>query len=359
MMKNDFKSKLIQAANKQQINDNSDEIIRRVDVTKVKEVTPVYKKDNHYRFIPLAIGGIALASAVVAVGVTIGLSNNKGVTIPSTPANGQMSTDTTPIDYTDISSDTTKQLLSKISTRETYNMINAAYTFNNVTFDKFDVAENASMTSSMEAALVNDFNDYIYNIEDMYGMVDSTICVVSDNKNVLYKDYSYDVEVKSPYYNYHIYYNEVCIYEKNVNQENYKAYSSLDGVIVIGGFEYAFESEKTIKNDNVEFVSKITIDENKDIEIRSLFTSDRSKFWYTYNYDNQSKDVYIEQKYDDGGNTSEIEFNSRNKTFQLVVKQEDNTLKCKIKSRDDSFVVAKNGNNYSYTFKKSENVYTK
>ena len=356
MMKNDLKNKLIQAANKQEISDLSDNIISKVDITKVK--APVYKAERNYKALPFAFGGIALASAVVAVGVAIGLNSNNG-TKPTNNGiidNGATLDVDDPVDFTDITSEETRQLLSQISTRETYNMINAAYNFNNITFGTFETSEDSSMTPSMEEALANDFNDYIYNIEDMFNIVEPTVCAVTKNKNINY-DYSYDLEVRSPYYNYHIYYSETYIEKKNENQVNYKENSTLVGVIVLNGYTYNFETSKTIKNDNVDFNTKIIKGDNQ-IELRSLFTSDRYKFTYTYKYGENVKDVYIEQKIKDG-NTTEIEFNSRNKTFQLVVKaQEDNSLECKIKSRNDSFTVVRENNHYNYLFKNSQKIYS-
>lgn len=318
-MKNNIKNKLIEAANKQQINDLSDEIIRKVDTTKVMNYTP--KRKRSFNFVPFVLAGASALTLAVVVGISFGLNQNN--------INNKN------IDFTNTSSEETLRLLNKISTQESYNIINIANSLDDV-LDDLDSDEeipSGIMTPEIELALVKDFNPYVNNIESMYELTDPVISTITDNKNNIYS-YKNDLKVSGPYYEYHLYYDEQITEQKNVNEVNYKEKSVMTGVIVKGFSVYDFTTEKTIKNNTVDYNSKIFISDDKYVTVDSKFSLSVNKFTYNYYNGSFTKDAYLEQKMNDEGKTTEIEFKSRDKAFDLVVTQNINmTLNCKIKSR--------------------------
>ena len=286
-MKNNIKNKLIEAANKQQINDLSDEIIRKVDTTKVLNSTPSRKKS--FNFAPFIFAGATACTLAVVIGVSIGLNVNRG-TNTNNPTNSAF-------DFTNTSSEEVQRLLNKISTQESYNIINIANSLDVVLDDvKNNNAsiEEGIMNPEIEIALAKDFNPYIYNIEAMYDLYDPIVSTVSNNTNSLYS-YEKDLKIVSPYYEYHLYYDEVITEQKNANEDNYKEKSDIDGIIICGFNAYDFETHKTIKNDTVEYKSTIYVSTTKYVEIDSKFTTDRNIYTYTYYNDNETKEVNIEQ----------------------------------------------------------------
>ena len=346
-MKNNIKNKLIEAANKQQINDYSDEIIRKVDTSKVFNPVPTRKK--HINFAPLVLAGATVCTLAVVLGVSIGLNIKK----PGSNNNGGNEI----IDPIHTYSEETKTLLSMVSTQESYNIINIANSLSTVSIDNQEIA--SGMNADIEAVLVGDFNPYIYNIEAMYKLDDPVVSTVSNNTNELY-NYNKDLKVVSPYYEYHLYYNEVITEQKNINEPNYSEKSTLIGVVVCGEDVFEFETLKTVKNGNITTVnydSKIYVSETRYVDVTSKFkyedSTKKSNFTYNYNYHDGdiSKDVFIDQKIDADGNTTEVQFKSRNKAFDLVVTPNtDNTLNCKIKSRGTEPFTAKKEANKTHTY---------
>lgn len=344
-MKNDVRQKLIDAANRQQINDLTDNILRNVDTNKVLRPTPSVKR--RFNFVPLIFAGVATCAIVAVVGVSIGigLSNNK--------SNNGSAENNYVVDYTNTSSETTRRLLNKISTQESYNIINIANSLNDVTFDNQTIG--TGMDAEIEQALVGDFSPYIYNIESMFDSDKYPIVsTVEENKNSLYS-FKNDLKVVSPYYEYHLYYDEVITEVKD--EASYKEKSDITGVVVCKDGEFSFTTLKTIKNDTVSYNSKIYVSSTKYVDVVSTFKYDRCYYTYTFFDGIDSKDIYIEQKIKEE-KTTEIEFKSRNKTFELTIKNNDDVLNCKVKSRDDSFTVTHENENHVITFKKSGNTYT-
>ena len=356
-MKDNIKNKLIEAANKEQINDYSDDIIRKVDTSKVFNPVPTRKKQ--FNFAPLIFVGATACTLAVVVGVSIGLNIKKPAS--NNPGGNDI------VNPTHIYSEETKAMLSMVSTQESYNIINIANSLKTVKIDNQTIG--TGMSAEIEEALVGDFNPFIYNIEAMYKLDEAVVSTVSNNENELY-NYSKDLKVLSPYYEYHLYYNEVITEQKNINQPNYSEKSTLIGVIVCDEDVFEFETLKTVKNGNVTTVnydSKIYISEEKYVDVNSKFkyteSDQKSDFIYDYNYHDGdvSKDVYLEQKIDADGNTTKVYFKSRNKTFDLeITPNVDNTLNCKIKSRGtDPFTAKKNADDKSHTYTfVSGNTYT-
>lgn len=354
-MKNNIRNKLIEAANKQQINDLSDEIIRKVDTTKVLNPTPSRKK--HFNFSPLIFAGATACTLAVVIGVSIGLNlNNDKNGNPGNTANPSHS-----------SSEETRMLLSKVSTQESYNIINIANSLNTVSIDNAEIGDG--MNPEIENALVGDFNPYIYNIEAMYKLDAAVVSTVADNTNTEF-NYAKDLKVVSPYYEYHLYYDEVITEQKNIDEPNYKETSELNGVIVCGFDVFEFSTTKNVKNGNITTInydSVIYVTTTRYVEVKTEFkyeeSTKKSNFTYYYNYHDGdvSKEVYVDQKIDADDNTTEVQFRSRKKivdgkekyAFELVVTANENkTLNCKIKSRDTKpFTAEKLENNkHKYTF---------
>ncbi len=356
-MKNNIKTKLIEAANKQPIDDFSAEIISRVDTNKVLNATPTPVRKKRFNFAPVVMFGAAACTLALVVGVSIGLNLNNG---------NKVNNGNEPADTIHTYSDEVGTVLNKISTQESYNIINVANTLNVVPVN--DIAIGAGMDDDIEAILVDDFNPYVYDIEAMYNLDDPVVATVSKNNNTAYQ-FDKDLKVVSPYYEYHLYYNEVITEQKNIGEANYQEKSTLNGVIVCGAYSYIFETKKTIKdsanNAIVDYESTVNVSETRYVEVKSHFkyelTTKKSNYTYTYNYYDgaNTKQVYIDQKINDEGNTTEVQFKARKNAenkydFDLVVTPNtDNDLNCKIKSRStDPFVVSKqadNSHNFVFT----------
>lgn len=355
---NDIKSKLINAANKQQINTiNKDDIINSVDKRKVKEVNSAPRK--RFNFVPLLAASVILVFAVgfMAIGIKVGMDNSykKEYGIldvePEDIDNGE------PV-FDDLDNIATKELLNHISNQAVYNIINIANTLPDIKFDDvLDDATSKNMTPALEKSLVSDINYYIYNLEDMFGF-SHAICEGVTNPST--SQYKKSIYVTSPYYEYSIHYNEIVYEEENVDQDNYKSKSNINGIISCGLFNYNFETLKIIKNSAIDYNTKIMINENDYVIVDEKFSDDLNFFQYNFYIDGKEKDININQSLTADGATKEIGFNSNNKLFQAVItKKDEKTINCKLKKRNsDVLTITLNEDNYLYTFKNSENQYT-
>ena len=364
-MKNNIKQKLIEAANRQPIDDYSSEIISKVDTNKVLSSKPTPVRSRRFNFAPVVMFGAAACTLAVVVGVAIGINSNNG----NRSNNGDEPTNTI-----HTFSDEVGLVLSKVATQESYNIINVANTLNVVPVNNLTI-ESGVMNADIEAILVDDFNPYVYNIEAMYNLDSPVVATVFDNSNQSY-DYEKDLKVISPYYEYHLYYNEVLVEQKNIGEANYQEKTTLTGVIICGEYSYNFETNKTIKDSEnittVDYESKVEVSETRYVEIKSNFkyelNAKKGNNTYTYNYydGDNTKQVYIEQKINDVDDTTEVQFKARKNAddkydFDLVVTaNSDNNLNCKIKSRNTNpFIVYKQDNNtHNYVFT-SGRTYTK
>ena len=354
---NDIKSKLVNAANHQQINNiNKEDIINKIDKSKVKEVESPRRRFN---FVPVLAASVFLAFAAgfVAIGIKVNLDNSykKEYSI--------LDVDEEDIDngeevFDDLDKIETKELLNQISNQAVYNIINIADTLPNIKFDEvLDDASNKNLTPALEKALVADINYYIHNIEDMLEYT-NTVCVGEINKDTAY-DYHNKITVTSPYYEYYIYYNEVIFEEENVDLDNYKSKSNINGVIVCGAYNYSFETLKIIKNSAIDYNTKIIINENDYVIVDEKFSKDLNIFQYNYFVNNVEKDININQSLTADGTTKQIGFNSNDKLFQAVItKKDENTINCKLKKRNsDVLTITLEEENYRYEFKNSNNQY--
>ena len=347
---NDIKKKLIMASENQKINDLSSKIIDKVDTSRVIIKPKAQKKKIPYYF----IGKLAIFSAGVAgilmLGISFGKINDKN--------NNNIGIEESQFDIDEVTLNT---YLDKIETQETYNIVNIAHAIENINI--FDVEEglDKNLTKSQEEALVNDINQYIYNIEDMRGLTPKVECISTNNLDINY-NYSDKITINSPYYSYNLYITERIIEESNVGEATYKSNSIIEGVIVIGEKEYSIIGTKIIKNGTIEYTNKIIIDNDNYINVKELFKeklNDKdNEFTYEYHIGNKTKTITVTQKRDLDGNTTKIHFDNGYNKIEDIYNNEENYLACKIKSSNsDILYINKNLDTFSYKFKNSGNEY--
>ena len=371
-MKNNIKMMLKEASNKQDIPDLTERIINSVDTSKIEpQITSVKAPKKKFNFFPLMIAGIATAALVLTMSITIGVMNSRGndPVVPTTPT-----VPTTPVvptepvvEYEEVTLNTLEKFFSDFTVNDAPNMINIVNTFDNISFDKPKNVQTGALSVDMEKEIVSDVNLFINNIEDMLGYTDTTSTL---NVSPI-TDYKYLINVLNENYIYKIYYNETLLEEKNVDKDNYKYRAELNGKIVIGSKNYSFTGEKRIKNSKLIYTTNIVISDNQNVDVQESFTinkdftikKDQFEFKYNYHSNSNSKNFRITQRFDNN-NLRDIRFVA-NETeaceFKMTIKPKDNNgIVATIDSRNDELSIALiEKDYYSYSFKKSGNVYKK
>ena len=137
---NKIKDKLINASNKQEIHDLTNNIINKVDTSKVLVPNDdIYEIKRKPKWVPILLSAIPL-TAVFLLGLSIpfitnsvktnnGSKNNDiddpGITTPAIPFDDS-------IDFSNISYEEAMQFMSKMEIQDVYNIINAANAFSNI-----------------------------------------------------------------------------------------------------------------------------------------------------------------------------------------------------------------------------------
>ena len=357
-----IKNKLKDLANKQEINDLHENIISKVDTSKVLD-DPLIIPTRRFRLFPLILGAASFVM-VFAIGLAIpfmvnGVNTKPAQTnIPTEPVVTNPPTETM-VDEFDFSVLTIKpqNFLNTMESQEAYNIVNVVNTFNNITFSNvsLDTAEKPHMTESEEIELVNDINNNISNIEYMLGLKASPSCISSENTNTKY-DYATLVDVKE----------EVVVEEKNIGEINYKSNKDYDGIIVSGNNEYSFSGSLRLTKNAFEYNTTVIIDNNKYVKVYEKFGTRENEFIYNY-YDKsdveniKTKTITINQLLNEDGTTKKVSFENLYTDLDYIRNGENNYLSCKIKSRDSEMLSINlvDGNKYEYRFKNSDNTYLK
>lgn len=407
MKKADIEKMLKDAANKQEISDLQKSILNRVDTSKVLEPEIIVAPKKKYRLFPLLFSGLATAALLITLGISIGFNTGKTTNNPVNddkdpinnvipdddsnptkpePSNpiGPVNPTTTPTtNSTTIPSITTEPekvviedeniiindlnvelrgQYAAIQKMEAYNIINVANTFNDVSFKEYEASADKFLTAELEESIVDDFNLYIYNIEDMLGH--GTVTAYGSETSSLIYRYENLINIVSSHFSYNIYYDEEIIEEKNINQDNYKYKGSLVGVIVCGTNEYEFTGIKRIKNDKLYYETTIKISDTKSVKVTETFGGTENEFIYDYSYDNKTKKVLINQKLNEDGSTKSIQFKANesqnNEVNMMIYPNDEKYIVGDMKSRENELLtVDKIGDTYTYTFKNSNRTYTK
>lgn len=360
-MKNNVKDMLKQMSDEQEIHDIQDNILKNVDMNKVRP--QVYVKESHpKRFLLLTNIFSALAAAMVVVLVVLIINLNN-------PSKSNESDETSITDEFENNYVVFTTYLEKMLKQEAYNIINIGPSIGNVNFIDVELDNNqdgdniTKMTVSEEEALVDDMNSMIYNIEEMLGIT-SIECIKDTNYNTLYSDYDNVISVTGPLSQYKMYLTETSISAKNVGETNFKEKSNITGVLAVNGNSYQFDGQKEYKNSKTTYTTKIKLD-NYSIVVNEVFGKDNNEFTYTFFNETSNeilKSIYIKQSFDKDGNVDVLDF--KNQYTSINIQKTDITdeskLIFKIKSRySDTVTVTKENNQYKYGFKNSSNVYTK
>ena len=367
-MRNDIKAMLKAAADRQEINNIQDRILNCVDTSKV--VRPIeMPKRRSFRFLGYTIAGVATAALLITFGITYGVNTGKGEAPYYEPHQQDLPNPEEPAvteqkDYdTFVKEEIGEELAisyNSIMARDAYNMISAANTFKNYSFNDYSSVIEP-LSADLEGKIVSDVSPFVHNLEDMFGLVEKTTCVSSKNTN---PNYTFDnvIEVDSPYYSYDIYYNEILREESNLNRDNYKYKAELAGVIAGDDYSYLFYGIRRIKNGRMEYETNIFVSNSRNITIKEVFSTKNYEFTYIYNNGTKSNKVNIQQKFDENKLTKEVDFSlldTDNNKLGFTFKHSDKYyLYSKVKSADTELYISKVEDTYNFKFKKSGNEYT-
>lgn len=374
-----IKQMLIEKANKQEIHDLQNEILKNVDMNKVRTIELPSKKHSRRFVLSNVLLASTFAATCVLIGIGIGSMGKTTGTETETKTfeqNGQRT-------YNDdlyINDEAAFQIyLNNVFNRECYNMINIAPALKNLSVINVTPAgEDKKMTESEENCFVNDLHSEIYNIEGILGLKDKENCTVVANTNPNY-DYDYVISVNNSYSNYYIYYNEFVYETKYANGKEYKTNSNIEGLIVSGTDEYEFHGNRNFKssttNDNFTTTYSNYIEYNGyNILVKEVFQRDKTELSYTfYNNDTKIKKIEMIEKYEkESLQLQEIEFDTviyNNDGTELdkleaVIsskhQSDANYIFLDISSRNgDKLTINKNNDQFSYYFKNSKNTYVK
>ena len=377
MNKIEIENMLKNAANKQEINDLQKSILNRVDTSKVLNNETVVAPKRKIRLMPLLIGSMATAALLITLGVTIGVNNNSSnsngphnnpttpTIIPTNPTNTTNPT-TLPTENiiteninTLIKNELNAQLQSQYETiqkTEVQNIINTANTFINVSFNDYP-GINKNLTTVQEEYIVDNYHIYSQNFAQMFGIDTSLSTLESSTDSLIYK-YKKVIDINSNNYNYKIYYDEELIEEKTTSSYRYKG--NIEGVIVSGEYEYQFDGIKRIKNDELIYETKITIADDKYVNVYESFSQTLNEFRFNYFYNGKEKNVIIKQSLNSDNSTKDIQFiiNKNINEINLETSLKNNSIECKIKSSNSDIMTVSNDFK-TYKFKNSQNTYTK
>lgn len=372
MNNNDIKNMLKAAANKQNIHDLDKEIINKVDTSKV--VIAQKKPTRKLRVFGYSFTGIACASMAVAIGIGVGLSINKNNNQAYTPNNDDIDE---PLPY--VSSGDTIKYLESVEKQEFYNLVNIANSLE--TFKNYDVLQKTAskeLNEEEEKAIANNINAYVYNIEDMLGILETECKTISNPDK---SKYAYDnklvvsvLKAEEVLQTYTAYYTENIINKKTIKctDEIYKLDASTEGVIVVGEYEYKFVGTEKISNQKITFTTSIEIDESKSVTVQETFAEKGNEYKYSfYEADSLKKEVLIVESFDENKEVVEVETNfiwvNGNYDSKSNNENDDNkvevdfilsgeTLVGKFKSKNNNEVtVTESDLEFIYTYKNSTN----
>ena len=367
-----IKNKLKSLAEKQEINDLHENIINKVDTSKVLD-EPIIVPRRGIRLMPILMGAAALL-IVFVIGLSIPFIVN-GVntkptngTVPNEPPVVTNPDGTTPDEF-DFSSFTIQpqKFLNAMERQETFNIVNVVNTFKNIKFDQveLDTSDKPKMTVSEENELVNDIHNNISNIEYMLGLKGNPLCSPKENDNTSY-DYKTLIDVSYDNYSYKMYLTEIVVEQKNIGEVNYKANKDYEGVIVSGNNEYSFNGSLRLTKNAFEYNTTVIIDNNRYVKVYEKFGVKSNEFIYNYydksDIDNiKTKTINITQLLNEDGTTKKVSFENLYTDLEYMRHEEGTYINCKIKSRQSDMlsININDDNQYVYQFKNSKNPYIK
>ena len=353
MTNKDIKNKLIYLASKQEVSNLNKEIISGVDTSKV--IIREEKKPRRLKVLPYSMAGLLTASLAVAVGIGIG----------STFGHNSTNNNVSPV-FDDVSD--MKTFIEGSQAQDYKNIINIASVLDDMQYTTAEKSKaGKNMTQSEENALVIDVNSYMPVLEDMFNLVSGvaspSIIENSSNEYNLY----YDVIVPTKLNEYHIYFNETKLVEKNLNETNYRLESSINGYVVVGSFEYEFYGTRNINNGTSTYTTRLNKDEDEYFVISEEFKVNENEFTYeAYQNDTLKKHFEVTENLDDDGNTTSVYFrkvlDTSAGTFEWnkLTFKKDSTyyLVGNIKSKNsDVLYITYDGSSYTYKFENSLNEY--
>ncbi len=368
-MKN-LKSMIKKMSDEQEIHDIQNDILKNVDMNKVR--SEVYVKPvRNRRFFLVSNLFSALAAAMIVVLIVLSI-NTTSKEDDRVPANNETET---PLEN---NVSLFSQYLENMLKQEAYNIINVVPSIN-----KFNVSEvvlneeSKKMTESEMDALVNDLDSQIYNVVEMLGLA-SIDCVSSNNQyygmdNNDLSSFENTITVTGPLSPYKIYFTEQNITEKNVGESNFKSNSIIYGKISENDNLYDFVGNKEYKNSKTTYLTKFELNDLV-INVEEVFGDKLNEFTYTFYKGDLVKNIFVRQRFYDDGNVK-LEFkliHTRNKEYlddwskstnievQTKNIKNSNSIEFKIDSRgNDTLIVEFNNSNITYRFKNSNTVYVK
>ena len=360
---NDIKKMLIEASNKQDIHDLNDNIISNVDTSKVVVRT---KESRKLRLLPFSFAGALSVIVAVCIGIGIGSAINHNKIDSISPEE---------ITVEDITKEMTYEYLTGVYAKEYYNLVNISYALPSLNTTSISKSTSKTLSQDEEKALVASIDMYVLNLDSMFDKANTQTTYYTSNTNTLY-DYENDMIVDSSYYNYHVYYTEKILEEKNENGVNYKMNATTSGIIVIDENKYLFTGTEYIKNGKINFTTEIVVNDSETVLIKETFAQNINEFTYTFKTNDMVTNIIdVVQKMDDSGNTTVVKTNhswingtyidsktngeSDDQTIEVDFTLGDtNYIDGKIKSKNGDYIyINKNNNEFNYEFKNSLNKY--
>lgn len=361
-MKN-IKQMLKKMSDEQEIHDIQDNILKNVDMNKVRHET--YVKPVHpRRFILISNIASAFAAAMLVVLIVLIIRSNDNNEKPfgneNTVENGNNNSEF------ESNYMVFNQYLQKMVKQEAYNIINIVPTIGNISHREVTLnTESKAMTDSEMDEIVDDLNSQIYNVEEMLGIT-SILCESGVNpyygvNGNQFSNYENKISVSGPLNPYHLYFTEIGKEDKNIGMSNFKSKSKIEGLIDTGSDTYSFTGNKEYKNSKTTYSTIVNSGEYM-ISVKEVFGTDSNEFTYAFTKNDVAfKSIYIEQKFDDDGNVRALAFKNQYTSLNVEKKTvTSDSIVFKIDSRNsDTLTVTKTNTGYKYKFKNSGKEYTK
>lgn len=333
----DIKKMLIESARKQEVHNLSQDIISKVDTSKVNmEYIPISRKS----FLPRITSLITCMASILAVVLILmfGIRTNK-LEAPEID-NDDKSDINIPNEELDLPN---ANVILEEYVVDTYALVNIALS-SIINEEVNPTSEN--LTDLQEKEIIDNLHPYMASIRNI---LDETKLQytqeISNDNNDYFKEH---ISINDGVNEFEFYYTETLVSEKN-NNGNYKSKLEINGVIIVKGYEYSLEGNKKVQNGQLETELTIAISPCDMIRLKRKTGTSLNEYTYTeYKNLDKVKEVRITEKVA----SVYFEMNSENIEF----KKNDDIILGTIKSHNgDELYVS--GNNYQ--FKNSKNTYQK
>ena len=317
-MKNkDIKKLLKEEANKAQIPSYTNQILSKVDLSKVSMQETIQKPKRirlHYAY--YAFGGLAIACLLILLLVKI--NNPKNPPINS------------PIGSSKINEVYAKQMYSLASITADSGSYKLAY------------------TEEEEMAIVEDVDKYMLTIDNIFNSDRFTYEVVLNTNS----KYSYDNYLTVTYLgniHYEMYYTEIP-YNDDDDRDYDEINTYLEGILIIDSNEYQIKGFKEIENDESEFEMKIVYSDGYYTKVSQELEIDENDYEFEFYRNNKRySEVSIECEFDENKvelqiDDNEYELNYNNNGYLLYLD-------------DDTVTITFENGQFKYQFRHSNNNY--